>query len=407
MHVLIDARIEPGINGGIEQAIVGLARAYSENHFENLIVSWLVYSENIEWLLLEIPDTHHIFTCSLPVRSVKQKFRSLRRFMFMDYLISSIRSRGPLQYRLPNEPEIVKEIAPDVIHFPTQFGFRTEIPNIYQPHDLQHLVFPENFSKEVLAIRKIGYESMMAQSSVIVVGNQWTLRDFSEKFPAQAQKLMNVPVYPRLLEGNKKPAVLLDLPEKYVFYPASAWPHKNHCKLIQALALMRDDGLEIDLVLTGTKLSTSSNIVAEIRKYALQDSVHILGYLDDNALRECYQKATLVAIPTLFESESLPMWEAFSMGIPVASSNVTTLPEQGKDAALFFDPTNAQNIANVLIEIISSAELRENLSLAGKKRLSSMKSFDTAVGYCFAYQKATQNFLPYNLKNKYEKSFKF
>ncbi len=407
MHVLIDARIEPGINGGIEQAIVGLARAYSENHFENLIVSWLVYSENIEWLLLEIPDTHQIFCCSLPVRSVKRKFRSLRRFMFMDYLISSIRSHGPLQYKLPSEPEIVKEIAPDVIHFPTQFGFKTDIPSIYQPHDLQHLVFPENFSKEVLAIRKIGYESMMTQSSVIVVGNQWTLRDFAEKFPAQAYKLMNVPVYPRLLEETQKLAVLQDLPEKYVFYPASAWPHKNHCKLIQALALMRDDGIEIDLVLTGTKLSTSLKIVAEIRKYNLQDYVHILGYLDDTSLRECYQKATLVAIPTLFESESLPMWEAFSMGIPVASSNVTTLPEQGQDAALFFDPTNAENIADVLIKIISSVELREKLSFLGKKRFSSMTTFDTAVGYFFAYQKATQNFLPYDFKSKYEKSFKF
>ena len=83
-----------------------------------------------------------------------------------------------------------------------------------------------------------------------------------------------------------------------------------------------------------------------------------------------YNKLSLfLVMPSLFESISIPIYEAFSLGVPVCASNVCGIPEQVADAGLLFDPESVEDMKEMIKILLKDAELRERLIIAGKKRL--------------------------------------
>jgi glycosyltransferase involved in cell wall biosynthesis len=85
-----------------------------------------------------------------------------------------------------------------------------------------------------------------------------------------------------------------------------------------------------------------------------------------------YKLATALVMPTLFESVSMPIWEAFHLGCPVVSSNVCALPEQVGDAGLLFDPNNIEDIAEKIYIIWNDENLRQELIKRGSERVKNL-----------------------------------
>jgi glycosyltransferase involved in cell wall biosynthesis len=81
-----------------------------------------------------------------------------------------------------------------------------------------------------------------------------------------------------------------------------------------------------------------------------------------------YKLATALVMPTLFESVSMPIWEAFLLGVPVVSSNVCALPEQVGDAGLLFDPNNIDDMAEKIYTLWTNESLRKELIQKGYER---------------------------------------
>jgi glycosyltransferase involved in cell wall biosynthesis len=92
-------------------------------------------------------------------------------------------------------------------------------------------------------------------------------------------------------------------------------------------------------------------------------------------------------LPTLFEANSLPIFEAWLDDTPVACSNVTALPEQVADAGLLFDPLDVTAIGDALSRIFSDAQLREELRAKGRRRLADFAWERTARAYRAVYRR--------------------
>ncbi len=149
------------------------------------------------------------------------------------------------------------------------------------------------------------------------------------------------------------------LPDRFILYPAQTWPHKNHAGLLEALALLRGRGHVVSLVSTGY-LNTHANVLqGQARRLGLSGDIKWLGFVDPATLRTLYALATAVVVPTRFEAASGPVWEAFAAGVPVACSDVTSLPEQVGDAALTFDPDDIEAMADAILALWTDAELRQ------------------------------------------------
>src|SRR5207302_5019140 len=129
--------------------------------------------------------------------------------------------------------------------------------------------------------------------------------------------------------------------QPFLLYPANPWPHKNHARLYEALALVRRDRPELRLVLTG------SGHAAE-----LPDGVESRGRVSFDELVTLYRTASALVFPSLYEGFGLPPLAATACGCPVAASAATSLPEVCGDAGQHLDPLAAADMAGAIAAVL-------------------------------------------------------
>jgi glycosyltransferase involved in cell wall biosynthesis len=380
IRVVVDARLFSGASGGVETVLLGLADGLSNVAHPDVDITFVTYEGHTGWIvnhvggsirLLEVPPPRkppaRIGSMLGPLREPVRRIRNA---------ITGVHRRIPRDVQLD-------ELRADVVHFPHQEAGLVTAPFIYQPHDLQHLHMPEFFSKEVLTRRATFYGPLCRAAAKVVVGTSWVKDDVVEKFGVAPSKVLVIPLAP-VATVAPSPNPPSALPAAYLLYPAAAWPHKNHARLLEALRLVVDEHPDVHLVLTGARAGV--DIPTLVRKVALDEHVHVLGFLSESDLAAVYQHARGVVVPTLFESASFPIWEAFERGIPVACSSVTALPRQVGDAAIVFDPYDVSAIAAAMTQLWTDGELRKTLVAKGKTRVSQFSWEDTARRYLALYR---------------------
>jgi glycosyltransferase involved in cell wall biosynthesis len=159
-----------------------------------------------------------------------------------------------------------------------------------------------------------------------------------------------------------------------ILYVGGIDPRKNiYClleifsKLVESLPNERS---RLRLVIAG-KIENERNfpkLLADIKKLGLADFVILTGYLEDKLLLALYKLATLFIFPSLYEGFGLPALEALATGLPVVSTNTSSLPEVLSDSALWFNPNSSEEGFKQALELINNRELCQRLSFSGKQR---------------------------------------
>lgn len=146
-------------------------------------------------------------------------------------------------------------------------------------------------------------------------------------------------------------------------------PRKNTLSLVHAyLLLLKQHGLQEDLIICGYGDWQSSEAYEAVVRASATDRVIFLSYVSLQDLVSLYRNACLFIYPSLYEGFGIPILEAFSAGCPVVASNVTSIPEVAGDAALYFEPTNKDDIARTVLRLLSDANLRSTLAAKGRIR---------------------------------------
>ncbi|HLW67458.1 MAG TPA: glycosyltransferase family 1 protein [Gemmataceae bacterium] len=167
---------------------------------------------------------------------------------------------------------------------------------------------------------------------------------------------------PRACPGEK----FANLPERYVILPAATWPYKNHVRLLQALALLRDrKQLKIHMVLTGFSTTAHHDVLECIEKHRLEEQVSWLGWVSAEELVYAYQHAQALVFPSLYEGFGLPIIEAMACGCPALCSKTTACGETAGGAALLFDPLQIEDMAQQIEIIWTDADSRRDLKQKG------------------------------------------
>jgi hypothetical protein len=170
--------------------------------------------------------------------------------------------------------------------------------------------------------------------------------------------------------------------------------------LFTAFGIACHEGLaaDIKLVCTGTLFSQRNWLVDAISSLGLTDRVIFPGYLQDKELSVLLKNSGGVIFPSLYEGFGLPIIEAMSVGVPVACSNTTSLPEVAAEAAIFFDPRIPTQIAQVMISLMDNEALRTRLILAGLQRAVEFLDWERmTLEYLEIFQEAV-DFIKYENK---------
>ncbi|MGA3056481.1 MAG: glycosyltransferase family 1 protein [Candidatus Limnocylindrales bacterium] len=282
------------------------------------------------------------------------------------------------------------------MQFTMQVGFRTDIPSIFQPQDLQHIHLPEFFSPETLAERDIIYRALCDQATMVVANSRWGKRDLIDSLGLPDDKVEIVPYAPVIeAYGQPSPSDLsrtrssLGLPETFALYPAKAWPHKNHLRLLEAFKLLHDRGLTIPVVFTGAQNGLDKPVREAAARLGVSEQVLFTGFVDPIQLRSLYRLARLLVFPSLFEGWGMPILEAFAAELPVASSNVTCLPDLSAGAARLFDPWDPADIAAAIGDLWTDEPKRIEMARLGLARASVFSWERTARVFRAHYRRLT------------------
>lgn len=255
-----------------------------------------------------------------------------------------------------------------------QDGLAIELatPCISVMHDLMHRYenFPETASPQEIKSRELLYRNMCAASRMIFVdselGKKQAIASYGEQY---ADKFVVMPFTPPmyLFESDDVEDVPR-LPEKFFFYPAQFWLHKNHKNLLLAMSELQKQGICVQTVFVGSKKNGYDDVLQTIQEHQLERQVKILGYVSDGVMRTLYRRARAMIMPSFFGPTNIPPLEGMAMGCPVAVSRVYAMPWQVGDAGLTFDPRDIHEIADVLKRLWEDDGLCMLMAAKGKER---------------------------------------
>lgn len=204
------------------------------------------------------------------------------------------------------------------------------------------------------------------KSKRIVVPTRTVAEEFAKRQPFTKNKLVvtyeasEPPLTGKAVRPPKVPA-----DSQFIMYVGTAFPHKNLTVLIDALPLIVKKHPKVKLILTGKTEKHYHDLHAYADKSPVRDHIIFNGFVPDESLKWLFQHTLAYVFPSLSEGFGLPPLEAMQHGTPVISSNASVMPEVYGPAAHYFDPTDPQDCASKINEVLSDKQLRQNLIQKG------------------------------------------
>ncbi len=149
------------------------------------------------------------------------------------------------------------------------------------------------------------------------------------------------------------------VPGHYLLTVGRLEPRKNHAALVAAYARLGADAPP--LVMVGQRDFSHDAVFAAVVQHGLSDRVRVLENVSDAALPAVMRHAMAFVYPAFAEGFGMPVAEAMASGVPVVTSNTTSMPEVAGDGALLVDPTSVDDLAAALRQVVQDAGLRAAL----------------------------------------------
>lgn len=271
------------------------------------------------------------------------------------------------------------------------------IPSVVTIPDIQHEYFPEYFPKQVLDWRRKAFGFSAQKADAVLTLSEYSKSTIVERYGINPEKVFPIHLDAGLeFSSNQEPQrqylvkTKRSLPERYAFYPANTWPHKNHLTLFKALQRLKKKGMTLPLVMTGSVSDGSDPVIREIKKLGLAEQVQYLGYVDNSEMPCIFQNAAFLVFPSKFEGFGIPLVEAMKTGCPIICANSASIPEVAGEAALFFDPDDDQKLAALMEELLHDDDLKKQLIAKGLARAQLFSWERTAKDTLAVLEKAAE-----------------
>lgn len=273
-------------------------------------------------------------------------------------------------------PHALKKIKPDVFISPDAYNsLRSPFKSLVVIHDLNFEHYPE---KMPWLIRKyyLHFTPLFAHKAHrIATVSEFSKNDISKQYGIDPAK---IDVVYNGVNNNYKPVneiIKKEIKEKYtggndfLIYVGALIDRKNLDNLFKAFDQFKETTKSnIKLLIVGSKMWHNKDLQLSFNAMRYKEDVVFTGRLPIEELCRATASALAMTYVSYFEGFGIPILEAFAAGVPVITSNVTSMPEVAGDAAILVDPFNVDEIANAMRNITEDESLREDLIEKGFQR---------------------------------------
>lgn len=331
-------------------------------HFTKEIVSRMV---------LQHPEHEFIFVFDRPFDSA---------FIFapnVTPLIVSPAARHALSFKYwydVKAPLALRTYRPDIWLQPYGFcSLTTNIPQLLIVHDLAFIHHPAFIAWHHRWYYRLFTGKFLAKAAGIITVSHYSKKDILQQYPVPAEKINIIPGAAsenfRPLSWQEKEQVKNDFAEgkEYFLFTGGIHPRKNLMNLLKAFSLFKKwQHSNMKLVVAGRLAWGYEDILEKLKTYKYRDDVVLPGYLPDAQMARITAAAYAMIYPSFLEGFGLPVLEAMQSEVPVITSNTSSLPETGGQAALYADPADPDAIAKHMLDLYRNETLRGRLIEAGK-----------------------------------------
>ncbi|ANV91384.1 MULTISPECIES: glycosyltransferase family 1 protein [Cyanophyceae] len=266
-------------------------------------------------------------------------------------------------------PKIYQKLESNLIFSPLpESPIYTTAKTVVMVHDLIPLRYPDKRSP-LHYYQKFVLPIVLDQSKHIICNSQATADDLMNFFNISATKI--TPIY---LAYNPKNFYMQSNKSKskkpYFLYLGRHNPHKNLPRMIKAFSLLKDkEDYEFWLIGPKDKRYTPQ-LIDLVKNLELENQVLFKDYVSFQDLPMILNQAFCLMFVSLWEGFGLPLLEAMACGLPVITSNQSSLVEVAKDSAILVDPKNVQEIRSAMERITKDDNLYADLMQKGLQRAS-------------------------------------
>lgn len=270
--------------------------------------------------------------------------------------------RSLVQGADPATRRLFREHRIDVVFENAQFhGARLGIPAIAWIPDFQHRELPHLFSRAAWWKRELGFRAQIRGGRAIMLSSGDARDDCERHYPSTVGRThlvrFAVPSAGRPDAATVKAArEAHGLPERFFYLPNQFWQHKNHLLVIEALALLKQEGHSVVVAASGKQLDPYrpdhfQRITERLAATSVAEEFRLLGLVPYEHVAPLMVGSVAVLNPSLFEGWSTTVEEARALHVPLVLSDLAVHKEQASGMARFFDRTSARSLADALLEV--------------------------------------------------------
>jgi glycosyltransferase involved in cell wall biosynthesis len=358
---------------GIDIRLIGKKQTGSEAVFFNLAKNLALLDQKNDYLL---------FTDSTDQELIEKIKQDLELENKPNFQIISLKARNKFSWNFWTLPVYLRRHPIDVYftQYITPFFVSRKIKIITIIHDISFRVFPKLIKLSDLFFLRTLIPLAIRRADKVIGVSQFTRNEIIKYYHTNPKKVDYIynAVADDFLEQKytaNELAIIREkykLPEKFILYLGTLQPRKNIPVLVEAYAMIKNQLPEARLVLAGGKsYNYDVSINQAIQKHSLsQADVVFPGFVAEEDKKALVSLASCFCSPSLYEGFGIPILEAFNCNVPCVISNIPPHLEVAKSAALFFEPRDAFDLAEKLLQIFSNKDLREDLLKKEKEQMA-------------------------------------
>ena len=259
---------------------------------------------------------------------------------------------------------------------PNHFRCLNYVTTVFDLYHLDAPEFPEVGANGQFTVRERHFQTCLPRALLIVAGSKWVAKKISNNYGVDQDRVVVMPFEPSpfLSEGfaatSEATLKKYSLQKGYYFYPAQFWAHKNHVRLLEALAILVDSAqseIDIRMVFCGGDQGNAGWVKRKAEQLNVAGRITYLGFVPAEDLRALYDGALAVVMPTYLGPTNIPPLEAWVMGRPLIHS--AHISEQIGEAALFADADDAGSWAEAMLRV-RDPSVAADLVIQGKRQLN-------------------------------------